>query len=279
MRRHFAFDCSGAACAASLDLPDGAPGDTGLVIVSGGNEIRSGPHRSQAELAAAMTARGVPVMRYDRRGIGDSEGENSGWRGSAEDLTAAVRAFRAEVPGVKRIIGYGNCDGASALILFGRQAGFDRIIAANPWTYDHDGESEAEPDEAATTPDAAHARAHYLKRLARPGALIGDLLAGRIDFARLGKGLGAVLKGEQPSVTGARLAEALADWGDDAAVLLAGADRTAIRFDAQMKLAKARLSPARLADGSHSFAADAEREWLHARLADALAAAWAARRP
>ena len=53
MRHQLSFACEGAALAASLDE---AAGGTGLLIVSGGNEIRSGAHRGMAMLAARIAA-------------------------------------------------------------------------------------------------------------------------------------------------------------------------------------------------------------------------------
>ena len=60
-----------------------------LLLVSGGNELRSGPWGSQAQLAAQIATAGFPVLRFDRRGVGDSEGQNTGFTGSADDIAAA----------------------------------------------------------------------------------------------------------------------------------------------------------------------------------------------
>lgn len=89
------FGCGSLLLAGTLDT---APGTTGLLIVSGGNEIRAGAFGGQADMAARIAAAGFPVFRFDRRGVGDSEGENRGFRHSAKDLSAAIEAFRAMVP-------------------------------------------------------------------------------------------------------------------------------------------------------------------------------------
>ncbi|OZA91133.1 MAG: esterase, partial [Erythrobacter sp. 34-65-8] len=83
------FECQGQALAGTLDT---APGKTGLLIVSGGNEIRAGAFSGQARLAAQIAGAGFPVFRFDRRGVGDSEGENKGFRHSAKDIAAALEA-------------------------------------------------------------------------------------------------------------------------------------------------------------------------------------------
>ena len=50
---------------------DDAPGTTGLLIVSGGNELRCGAHRGMALLAVVIAAAGIPVFRFDLGVIGD----------------------------------------------------------------------------------------------------------------------------------------------------------------------------------------------------------------
>ncbi|MFM6853530.1 MAG: hypothetical protein ACKOUM_05555, partial [Sphingopyxis sp.] len=114
MRRWLTFTVDGAQCAATLD---DAAGTHGLLIVSGGNETRAGAHRGMAMLAATLAAAGHPVFRFDRRGVGDSAGENQGFEGSAADIAGAIAAFRAACPHVTRITAFGNCDGAAALAL------------------------------------------------------------------------------------------------------------------------------------------------------------------
>ena len=109
------FGCGKHRLAGTLDT---APGTSGLLIVSGGNELRSGAFSGQSQLAAKIAKAGFPVFRFDRRGIGDSEGENRGYQKSSKDIRSAIEAFRAIAPQVDRVVGFGNCDAASALMLF-----------------------------------------------------------------------------------------------------------------------------------------------------------------
>ncbi|MGQ3102148.1 MAG: hydrolase 1, exosortase A system-associated, partial [Sphingopyxis solisilvae] len=183
MRHQLSFACEGATLAASLDE---AAGRTGLLIVSGGNEIRSGAHRGMAMLAARVAEAGHPVFRFDRRGIGDSEGMNGGFESSGPDINAAIAAFREAAPHVTRIIGFGNCDAASALLLH-RPLALDGLIIANPWTYDGDAAEAAEP----ALPPAAAIRARYLARLRDPKSLL-RLIKGEVDFRKLFRGLSAL---------------------------------------------------------------------------------------
>eukprot|EP01037_Dinobryon_pediforme_P041965 gene41965-52022_t len=136
---------------------DEAPGRTGLLIVSGGNEIRIGAHRGMALLAQRLAARGIPVLRCDRRGIGDSTGTNGGFLTSGPDIGCAAATFSAEA-GIEQLVGFGNCDAATALALFGATAGIDRLILANPWVI----------EERDDLPPAAAIRARYTEKLKDP---------------------------------------------------------------------------------------------------------------
>jgi exosortase A-associated hydrolase 1 len=272
MRQHFTFDCAGETLAGTLD---GAAGTTGLLIVSGGNEIRSGAHAGMAALAAAVAAAGHPVMRYDRRGIGDSTGENAGFESSADDIAAAVQAMRGRVPSLTRLVALGNCDAASALALFGPAAGIDALVLANMWTLETEPE-EADEAEAAATMTAGAIRSRYLAKLKDPREL-WRLASGGVNIAKLVRGLKqATVKAE---VTGlaARLGEALADMSLPTKLLVAEHDRTAMWFlehwDSEpftAARANPHISMARLDSGSHSFASAGDKAWLKERILAAL---------
>ncbi|WP_010216788.1 hydrolase 1, exosortase A system-associated [Sphingomonas sp. PAMC 26621] len=174
MRRLMTFPCAGETLVATLDE---AEGKTGLLIVSGGNEIRIGAHRGMALLAQRLAARGHPVFRFDRRGIGDSTGENGGFLSSAPDIAAAATAFRAET-GIERLAAFGNCDAATALALFGNAAGIDRLILANPWVI----------EQFDDLPPAAAIRARYAEKLRDPREWL-RLARGGVSLRKLFRGL------------------------------------------------------------------------------------------
>jgi len=139
--RHFTFDCEGSRLVGTID------GDVhaicGLLLVTGGNELRSGTFAGQAQLAARLAVQGFVVMRFDRRGVGDNEGANGEFRSSAPDIAAALSAFREQCSALARIVGSGNCDGPSALMLAGG-AGCDALLLSNPWTFEGTGEDQPE---------------------------------------------------------------------------------------------------------------------------------------
>ena len=56
-RLHFTFDCEGSQSLGTLDEAGAA---SGLLLVTGGNEVRSGAFSGQAQLAARIAAQGYP---------------------------------------------------------------------------------------------------------------------------------------------------------------------------------------------------------------------------
>lgn len=258
-RRHLTFFCKGAELAATLDT---ARGKTGLLIVSGGNEVRSGPWGSQAQLAAKIAAAGFPVFRFDRRGTGDSEGSNSGFGGSASDIAAALLAFRAHVPTLKRVVAYGNCDAASALMLVGGQ-GCDALVLANPWTFEPDLEAPSAPE---MPPQLV--RSHYLKRLSDPRA-VWRLLTGKVKVGALAASLRDAVKPAAPPTSLAQdMAAALAGFEGGVTILLAGRDRTAQAFQSHWDKGDPRLRSC--PEASHSFVEPQARIWLQGQILGAL---------
>ena len=259
-RRHLCFDCEGSQLVGTLDEADGA---TGLLIVSGGNEIRSGAFSGQAELAARLATAGFPVFRFDRRGVGDSDGENRGFRECGPDIAAALAAFRAEAPDLKRIFGFGNCDAASALMLEGG-AELDALILSNPWTFDE----VAQDLEEQPTPDTASARAHYSRRLRDPAA-IKRLLTGGVSPVKLFKGLAAALRpAPPPSSLTEEMERGIKGFAGEVRILVAGADRTGQAFLATRDKSDPtlRICP----DASHAYVEEPARDWLFAQIVDML---------
>nr|WP_294189670.1 hydrolase 1, exosortase A system-associated [uncultured Sphingomonas sp.] len=247
MRRLITFRCDSATLAGTLDTGDAT---TGLLIVSGGNEVRHGAHRGMAMLALGVAARGTPVFRYDRRGVGDSEGENRGFAHAGDDLRAAAAAFRQAAPHVTRFYAFGNCDAATLLALEGPSAGIERVLLANPWTI----------EQADDLPPAAAIRAGYAQQLRDP-AEWRRLLRGGINIGKVFKGLWKIVRARsQPNNLATKVTNAIAEWGDAATVLLARDDNTARAF---ADAARAHVFTTLTIDtSSHSFARAADKQAL-----------------
>jgi exosortase A-associated hydrolase 1 len=254
-RQHLTFQCDGATLLGTLDTADAA---TGLLIVSGGNEVRSGAWSGQALFARRIAEEGFPVFRFDRRGVGDSEGFNGEFRSSGPDISAALRAFRESCPHIERIVGMGNCDGASALMLT-HGAGFDGLVLSNPWTIENDDAGEAPP---------AAVRDHYRRRLADPAA-IKRLLSGQVSLGKLFSSLlGAIKPGKAPGGLAAEIAQGIAPFTGPVIFPIAERDRTAQAFLASWDSKDKRIR--RCPDATHSFVEVRAQGWLAQQALDLL---------
>ncbi|HET9629708.1 MAG TPA: hydrolase 1, exosortase A system-associated [Novosphingobium sp.] len=253
MRHHFTFPCEGAKLVGTIDE---APGTSGLLIVTGGSEIRAGAWSGQAMLATRLSAAGHPVFRFDRRGIGDSEGVNTGFRGATPDITAAIRAFRQAAPQITRVVAFGNCDAAAALMLMSGE-GVDELVLANPWTIQ-------ENEEGISTDSV---RAHYRQRLRDPAAM-RRLVTGRVNLGSLLRSAILALRSRPPATLATELKSGLARFPGQATILLAGRDRTAHTFLVRWDKADPRLH--HCPGASHSFVEPEARDWLAERLVEAL---------
>jgi exosortase A-associated hydrolase 1 len=221
MRRLIAFSCGGATLAGSLD---GAEGTTGLLLVVGGSQTRVGSHRMYERLAKSLAERDYPCFRYDRRGIGDSEGVDAGFEGSGPDLLAAAAAFRAECPALTRLVGFGLCDGATALVLFGDQAGLDALILANPWLVE---------TEAGAPPPAA-IRQHYRRQLLSKAGW-KKIITGAVNYRKLLAGIRKIFGRRNQASLSQEALRALLRHRIPAETILCEGDATAIAADAEIR--------------------------------------------
>lgn len=261
-RLPLSFGCGTLRLAATLDT---APGTTGLLIVSGGNEIRAGAFSGQARLAARIARAGFPVFRFDRRGVGDSEGENRGFRNSAKDIAAAIEAFHAIAPQITRVVAFGNCDAASALMLTGGR-GLAGLVLSNPWTI----EQEAADGNADSTPPPAAIRARYIEKLKNPRE-VARLIGGGVDLRKLARGLArSVVPGAAPSTLAGEMRDGLADFEGEVRILLATADRTAQVFEAAWDASDPRIH--RCKGAGHAYVEPENAAWLEAQILSALRA-------
>ena len=256
-RLNLTFACEGITLAGTLDT---APGSSGLLIVTGGNEIRSGAFSGQAQLAARIARKGFPVFRFDRRGVGDSDGVNKGFRKSRRDIEAALAAFRALAPQMERVVGFGNCDAASALMLAGG-AGCDALVLSNPWAIEDGGD---------TTPPPAAVRARYAAKLKDPKEL-ARLIAGKVDLRKLARGMLQAARRQQKSSSLANeMAQGVARFEGPTAIVLASADRTAQVFEGVWDRGDSRI--ARCPGATHAWVEPEARDWLDQRILEMLRA-------
>ena len=259
------FACEDQILAGTLDH---GQSKTGLLIVSGGNEIRSGAHAGMAKLAQHISAKGYPVFRYDRRGIGDSSGANRGFLETQTDIQSAVEYFCESHPHIEKMVAFGNCDAASALALFGSAIAIDGFILANPWVIENAESASDEP----TAPPPSAIRSRYWERLKNPRSII-DLLTGKINLRKLANGLKQATQKQENSSLSIQVRDGLTRLDKPCHILLASRDTTARTFLAAWNskaFTETRTMPhittASLDSASHSFADAPAKLWLEKQI-------------
>lgn len=199
-----------------------------VLIVVGGPQYRVGSHRQFVLLARALARRGFVAMRFDYRGMGDSEGAVQTFESAGPDIQSALDALAGAAHGVDRLVVWGLCDAASAALMFAtadpRVAG---VVTVNPWA-----RSEA-------TMAAVRVKHYYVVRLAQPD-FWRKLLGGGLDW----RGSMASLLGNLRSSRAARpasgdrvsesfhakLVRGLASFRGRVLLILSGNDLTALEF-------------------------------------------------
>jgi len=239
------FRCEGDWLYGVLHLPD-VPVRRGVLIVVGGAQYRVGSHRQFVLAARALAAAGFAAMRFDYRGMGDSEGDLGVPEASEHtgpDLRAAIDQFFGAAPGLQDVILCGLCDGASAAMMYAatdpRVGG---LMLLNPWV----GSVKADA--------RAHLKHYYLQRLLS-GDFWRNLLQGRFALLAsvrsllsnvglsLGRGAGAArpraADGDDPLDAAAieageridrRMEEGLAAFRGHVLLVLSGRDMTASQY-------------------------------------------------
>lgn len=131
------FECEGDHLVGMVHRPEQLRGRGLLIVVAGGPQYRVGVGRMQLTLARHLASQGIPVMRFDHRGVGDSEGMFRDFEDIEADLRSAIAAFKSAVPGLQHIELWGGCNAASAVMMngwkFPEVAG---MVISNPWVHD-----------------------------------------------------------------------------------------------------------------------------------------------
>ncbi len=110
----------------------------------GGPQYRVGSHRQFTLLARHLAANGVPVLRFDFRGMGDSEGDARTFEDVEDDLRCAIDEFFTEVPLLKELVILGTMRrriGCAVLCIQDRRV--TGLVLLNPWVRTDEGSAKA----------------------------------------------------------------------------------------------------------------------------------------
>ena len=137
------FSCGDNRLFGILSTPHGAK-KKGILFVVGGPQYRAGSHRQFTLLARQFASHGVPAMRFDYRGMGDSEGEPRDFTRVDEDIRAAIDSFFLQVPELNEIALWGLRDGASGALFYAHHdPRVTGLVLLNPWVRTEQGAAKA----------------------------------------------------------------------------------------------------------------------------------------
>lgn len=275
--RFVTFTCRGETCVGVLStLGAGAPRERsrpriGVVIVVGGPQYRAGSHRQFVSAARAYAGKGFPTLRFDVRGMGDSDGDARSFEDIGEDIVAAAAALRMEA-GVEHCVLWGLCDAATAAIIAApTDPSIAGVVALNPWA------------RTTATQATARVRHHYASRLLSMSfwrrVFAGDVALRMALKDALRTVVVARSAGDTPAGADflGRLQAGWAAFGRPVLFILSTADQTAREFEAWVAAAATRralMSGAlctveRVAGADHTFSL---RAWQDR--ADSVTTAW-----
>lgn len=126
----------GLKLAGTLTIPEGEGPFPAVILVTGsGPQNRNSEifgHKSFRVIADYLTRRGIAVLRYDERGIGESEGDfhASGMTEFADDATAALEYLRSRPETADRKVGViGHSMGGTISFILAAREEADFIIS------------------------------------------------------------------------------------------------------------------------------------------------------
>jgi exosortase A-associated hydrolase 1 len=268
--RAIVFSCSGAALLGILHEPEHVK-DIGVIIVVGGPQYRVGSHRQFVLLARELARAGYPTLRFDYRGMGDSDASPVDFERAGPDIRAALDALLNEQASLRGAVLWGLCDAASASLMYApadpRVLG---LVLLNPWARSPEGLAQTYLD-------------HYYGGRLRDPRFWKRLLTGRVrviaagrEFLRNRRRAAGAADAEArvdteaaPAAAAsllARLDRAVAAFRGRFLLITSGRDLTAQEFNAYAErsgawrraLRSARTSRQVLAEANHTFST---REW------------------
>jgi exosortase A-associated hydrolase 1 len=249
-QRALRFVCAGSCLVGVVDVPE-RPLERGVLLLADSAQYRIGSHRQFTLLSRALAPRGVPVMRFDRRGMGDSEGEPRAFDAIEDDIRAALKEFFIQMPDMKECVILGLGDAALAAALYApsdpRVCG---LVLLNPL-----------PDPARVEGNGA-ARHHYLARLGEVAfwkkVARGELALGA-SAASLRRDLRQAARARRTALP-RRVAESLSGFDGRLLLVLGGEDLAARQFARVLARNNVRFRCVEVEHADHAFASSAWRQ-------------------
>ena len=246
-QRALRFCCAGSCLVGIIDVPE-RPIERGLLVITDAAQYRVGGHRQFALLSRTLAGRGIPVMRFDHRGCGDSEGEPRNCDSIDEDIRSAIAEFFMQIPDMKEIVIWGLGEAATAAALYAHADQRVRgLILLNPRI-------------EAPAPAVRPARQYYLGRLGELG-FWKKVATGNVDFAASAAALRQHLREAAADNTVAlpqRVLAGLSCFDGQVLVIMGGADDCAREFDQLIGKHELKCRRVEIPLANHTFAS---REW------------------
>ena len=258
--------CQGAEMIGVLHAPTLSP-SIGVVVVVGGPQYRVGSHRQFVMLGRDLASRGAAVLRFDCRGMGDSDGDFRGFQWIEPDIAAAVDFMHGQFGSIRNVVLWGLCDATTAICEYARDdARIGGVVLLNPWVRTETGHARA------------RLRHYYLGRLTQREFLqkvlrggFKPLASAREFLANIRRALGSV-KNNRAAHTSSetngngslveRMANNLQHYRGLILLIMSGRDLTAREFDDAARRSTSwrmilsdqrRLTRRELAEADHTF--------------------------
>jgi len=257
------FDCAGESLVGIVGGAEIAA-SRGVLIVVGGPNYRAGSGRQFTLLARRLAESGVPTLRFDYRGMGDSGGDARTFERVSDDIRCAIDRFLAAVPGLNDVVIWGLCDAASAALMYAHaDPRVSGLVLLNPWVRTTQGLARV------------HLKHYYVRRLFQ-ASLWQKLARGEFDFRGAASALRRIVADALVARGGGspqgevsfleRMEQGLRAFRGKVLLILSGNDLTAQEFKDfvagsqrwQDLLAREGVSRHNLPDANHTFA---RREW------------------
>lgn len=265
------FECDGDRLIGIIALP-AQPIETGVIIIVGGPQYRAGSHRQFTLLARYLAEQGIASIRFDYRGMGDSEGDMRNFEAIDADIKAALDTLTTQTSVINQVVLWGLCDAASAALYYGHtDHRVKGLVLLNPWVH--------------TEAGAARSRIkhYYLARLLSKAFWV-KLFTGKVKMgASIAELADSARKAREPQTVATaipsdprhgspgyieRMRKSMQKYTGKVMIILSGNDLTAQEFldlvknDKQWNILsnRSQVQHAYLSDANHTFSANTWRK-------------------